>query len=352
MDGADAIGCWYTSRAVDMARELELFTVPNKAMSQEMRIAREFTAWTLFCWQGLVSYILFRPPLIATPPEFPLPDPTLCPQWYGDFWIKYPLDRMPTTAHHGHDFKARAELMTIMNEIAVEYFSGIRPREGRSMKTILKLYAKLKAWHDTLPEPLTVKRIVLPSQLKLHMTYYNLVINLFKPLADKELEALELGTFVKEVHQTPKQAVMSAMVRLETLFRIYYLRHGFDAMDVFLLHFINTLGFMALEELKTITDPSMINDRRCLLLMCALGLREQGQYYYLVRTVFHLFRSSMSPDDVSLLKHYAQDQNPEKDELHRPQDIVSEYPLNITAISDDPQAHRVTHLVETTKLTG
>ncbi|KAF4975354.1 hypothetical protein FDECE_18583, partial [Fusarium decemcellulare] len=55
MDGADAIGCWYTSRAVDMARELELFTVPNKAMSQEMRIAREFTAWTLFCWQGYVK---------------------------------------------------------------------------------------------------------------------------------------------------------------------------------------------------------------------------------------------------------------------------------------------------------
>ncbi|KAF4460076.1 Zn(2)-C6 fungal-type DNA-binding domain [Fusarium albosuccineum] len=352
MDGADTIGRWYTSRAVDMARELELFTVPNKAMSQEMRIAREFTAWTLFCWQGFVSYVLFRPPLIAAPPEFPLPDPTLCPQWYGDFWIKYPLDRMPTTAHYGHDFKARAELMAIMNEIAVEYFSGIQPREGRSMKTILKFYAKLKAWHDALPEPLTVKRIVLPSQLKLHMTYHNLVINLFKPLADNELEALDLGTFVKEVQQTPKQVVMSATVRLETLFRIYYLRHGFEAMDVFLLHFLNTLGFMALEELKTNKDPSMINDRRCLLLMCALGLREQGQYYYLVRTIFHLFRSSMSPDDVSLLKLYAQDQNPEKDELHRPQDIVSEYPLNITAILDDPQAHRVTHLVETTKLTG
>jgi len=83
--------------------------------------------------------------------------------------------------------------------------------------------------------------------------------------------------------------------------------------------------------------------------MCALGLRERRQYYYLVRTVYHLFRSSMSRDDVDLLKFYAQDHSPEKDELYRPQDLVSEYPLDTVDISSDPQKRRVTYLVRETK---
>ena len=51
LDCADAVGWQYASRAVDMAHKLQLFTPSPKDMSVEMRIAREFTAWTLFCWQ-------------------------------------------------------------------------------------------------------------------------------------------------------------------------------------------------------------------------------------------------------------------------------------------------------------
>jgi hypothetical protein len=110
---------------------------------------------------------MFRCPLIHTPPQIPLPDPISFPQWYGDFWIKYPLDPNPTPANHGHDFKARAELFSIINEIALEYFGDSHSQDDRSVKSILKFYSKLKAWYDTLPEQLAVKRIVLPSQLKL-----------------------------------------------------------------------------------------------------------------------------------------------------------------------------------------
>lgn len=64
LGGADAIGWRYTSQAIGMARELGLFSSSDK--------------------------------------------------WYGDVW-QYPLDQIPTTAHHGYDFKARAELITILN---------------------------------------------------------------------------------------------------------------------------------------------------------------------------------------------------------------------------------------------
>ncbi|KAL7928301.1 putative zinc finger protein [Trichoderma chlorosporum] len=349
LDGADAIGWQYTSRAVNMAHELELFAVTPKTVSVKMRIAREFTAWTLFCWQGIVSYVMFRSPLVHAPPKASLPDPLSFPEWYGDFWIKYPLDQTPSPAHHGHDFKARAELISIINEIALEYFGDDQLQRLRSMESILKYYTKLKAWYDALPEPLTAKQIVLPSHLKLHMKYHNLMINLFQPLIDDNQSLSDYAAFAEVVHQHPKEAIWSATIRLETLLRIYYLRHGFDAMDAYILHFLNTLGFISMNELKAGKQPSMAEDRRCLLLLCALGLREQGQFYYLVRTIYHLFRSSMSSEDVNLLKLYAQDYSPEKDKLYIPQDLISEYSLNIIDISRDPQTRRVTHLVKETK---
>jgi hypothetical protein len=110
---------------------------------------------------------MFRPPLLAKPPQFALPDPTANPQWYGDFWIRYPLDPNPTPAYHGHDFKARAHLFAIINEIAVQYFSGPQSPSSRSKETILEIHSKLKTWYDRLPQQLTAKEIVFPSQLKL-----------------------------------------------------------------------------------------------------------------------------------------------------------------------------------------
>jgi hypothetical protein len=181
------------------------------------------------------------------------------------------------------------------------------------------------------------------------MKYHNLLLNLFSPLLTDGLDARDEAKFVAVVQQTPVQAVTCARARLETLFRIYYLRHSFDAMDAYLLHYLNTLGFMSMEELAVITaeEPSRAaEDKRCLMLMCALGLREQGQYYYLVRTIFHLFRSKLGRHEAELLRHYIQDRNPEKDELYRPEDLVSDYPLNILDLSDNPETHRVTNLVK------
>jgi hypothetical protein len=57
LDGVDAVGWRYASQAIAMADKLHLFAAPPSGTSEKMRIAREFTAWTLFCWQG---YVLLR----------------------------------------------------------------------------------------------------------------------------------------------------------------------------------------------------------------------------------------------------------------------------------------------------
>lgn len=104
------------------------------------------------------------------------------------------------------------------------------------------------------------------------MKYYTVVINLFKPWANLEPDDPHHAAFISEVQQTPKEAVHSATLFLETLFRMYYLRHSFETVDAFHLQFLNILGFMSLKELKATNESSIANDRRCLLLMCALCL--------------------------------------------------------------------------------
>lgn len=178
------------------------------------------------------------------------------------------------------------------------------------------------------------------------MKYHTVIINLLKHLVKNKLTPWETEAFQNAVQRSPEEALKTATIRLETLLRIYYLRHGFYSMDSYLLHYLNTLGFMSLEELKNGGDVSLVHDRKDLLLLCALGLREQGQYFYLVRTVFWLLRNSMSKGDLALLCQYAQEPTPDKDALHRPQELDSEYPLDIVNISGDPQKHRVGYLVK------
>jgi len=91
------------------------------------------------------------------------------------------------------------------------------------------------------------------------MKYYNLIINLFKPLTEDKPNASDHAAFVNEVRQTPEEAVSSAAVRLETLFHIYYLRHGFEAMDAYLPHFLNSLGFMSMEDLRTNKESPLVD---------------------------------------------------------------------------------------------
>jgi hypothetical protein len=56
-DGADKIGIPFLLRALELADEMELFTRAEKGDSK-MSLARTYTAWILYSYQGLVNTIL------------------------------------------------------------------------------------------------------------------------------------------------------------------------------------------------------------------------------------------------------------------------------------------------------
>lgn len=59
------------------------------------------------------------------------------------------------------------------------------------------------------------------------MYYYNLNLASYEPLLDRKPN--------QDQEQSPRQIVNDASKFLQTLVRLYYLRHGFDAMDLFIV---------------------------------------------------------------------------------------------------------------------
>ncbi|KAK0736367.1 hypothetical protein B0T21DRAFT_401867 [Apiosordaria backusii] len=319
MNAMDEIGFNFTKRGVEMAnqiglltpsRDLSLLKGPENALQGRKALSRSFTAWALFNFQALHAYVLFEPPLIKKPPDVSLPDPADNPEWYGQVWLKYPGDTKLHTTNFPYQFQAQCQVRVIMNDMWLERFGSSRqssPEGGHillpstQLEQANRFYARLKAWYDALPAPLTPSNIVFPSQILLHTNYQNILANLYESITITASNASMITTI--------KQA---ASCNFETLLRLYYLRHGFGYGDQFLVQPLNTLGFWSLSKVHSAAtenddiDGSTNNNLRATqatLLLAAKGLHEQSSSFYLDRVTLQLLRSKMRPEERQLLEN-------------------------------------------------
>ncbi|KAK3899213.1 hypothetical protein C8A05DRAFT_46654 [Staphylotrichum tortipilum] len=318
LNGSDKIGWRYTLRAIEMAHEIQLMRPPQDRHTPEMQCVRAYTAWGLFCWQSLGCYHYLKPPPLIEPPDIPLPDPLQQPQWYGELWVRYPLNQSRLSTCHGLLFKAKADFWTIINELASFTFSPNGSPSKLAVNHVSKFYYKLKAWMHDLPEPLTPKKIVFPQQLKLHMHYHHMLIDLVTPFIDYPSRA---GSA-----QTPREIHTQAVTHFETLMRLYYLRHGFEATDSFLLHFLGLLNYMTMTAIESsaaseqpsagkaatssssssTTTPSLLEARRSSLLLLTKGIHDQSRVHFVARAILRMQVCSMRPEDVELLRQFVE----------------------------------------------
>ena len=149
-----------------MGEDIGLFGAKHNSKSLTMNKARIFTAWATFSLQAQFNYYYFRPPHLQQPPQVPLPDPKVDPQWYGEIWIQYPRSQTPIPLHLGQKIQAEAILHVIMNEIGSLLFRRplLRPP---TPDEIIALKVKLDDWKDNLPETLQPKRLVFPQHFAL-----------------------------------------------------------------------------------------------------------------------------------------------------------------------------------------
>lgn len=141
-------------------------------------------------------------------------------------------------------------------------------------------------------------------------------------------------------------------VCLETILRLFYLRHGFDRSDMYMTHFLSHLAFLGLERLKALqcTDSTSsieeLNDAQSTAILAAKGLHDQGKNWYLPYTIFHMICKEMGPDELDILHQYT---SVRKDDLStdklRIRHVQCQYPVKVFNSSDDPEHLRLEELV-------
>lgn len=132
---------------------------------------------------------------------------------------------------------------------------------------------------------------------------------------------------------------LGALRRLETVARLYFVRHSFEFCDAFLLLFLSTLGMLALESLRDLAeDAETLRDVRSTLILSVKGLRDQGQHIHIAAATYRLLLSRLSPEDLSVVQGHAPWNPVDENEPLVAQHIQSQWPLAILGRDCDPEA--------------
>ncbi|KAL6798401.1 hypothetical protein J3E68DRAFT_399708 [Trichoderma sp. SZMC 28012] len=332
--GLDEIGQAYRIHAIDLAHQMQLFDSTVGGRSLKMQRSMAFLAWTLFNWETLVAFSFMFTPLLKEPPNWALPDPSQDGNWYGEIWLKYPLTDTLSPSYFGTVFRAKSHFRIIMNE-----FCSILYSEG-SQVTVEKAYEllkRLKHWYHGLSGPLLPKTIVLPTHLQLHIHYHYLIISIFEPLMDAQTDQ----------EPPPRQVVAEAKKHLQTLIRLYYLRHGYDAMDLFVVIPLMLAGSECVEAINDQTPPAELELLRSTLILVAKGLYSQRRNHYLAEALFRVIRGRMRPSELSLLKNTMKIDEREWDEKSSMvQEVRSAWPVSVVKKKEEIDSQKLTNLVE------
>ncbi|KAI0593504.1 hypothetical protein F4775DRAFT_577668 [Biscogniauxia sp. FL1348] len=348
VSGADSIGWAYSIQALALAHNMGMFDAELRTTSKKVHDAQVFTAWTMFLFQNHNGWYFLRPPLINDPPKVPLPDPVEHPEFYPEIWVRYPLNETLWPAHCGILFYANCQLSVYLNNYGRQCFG--RDERLHSRKLRQDLYEQVTTWYSNLPEILTPRLVVLPSQLKLHMHYFNVIIYILGTEASRE-QASSAG-YMTAGHvedRTPAKILWDAQAALETVIRLYYLRHGFDFLDYWILQPIISLANLRQQYMREHRESPLIKAMRSTVILCAKGLKDQGQSVYLSQALFRLVRAGMFQEDRDILSRYAKDDELEEFKAQQAGRLRSVWPVNIVSVADDPEKTRLTKLIDELK---
>ncbi|KAM0561599.1 hypothetical protein ACHAPJ_002767 [Fusarium lateritium] len=175
--------------------------------------------------------------------------------------------------------------------------------------------------------------------------YLNIVMVLMEPFTTAEVQTEHSHDIPQE---TPENVVIDAKVAFETILRLYYLRHGFDAYDPLLLQFQLLLGFMSL---KTLSSKEKISSQvteavRSTLALALKGVRGHASNTYLGVTTFRLLRDRIEDNDTKLLQGLAdvvQEEETVKSLIAS--HVKSQYPINVMSMEEDPEERRIGTMV-------
>lgn len=177
------------------------------------------------------------------------------------------------------------------------------------------------------------------------MQYYNILLVLFNPLVDQAY-----GEGQEQPENTvpsPGEIVAHSRASLETLFHLFYRRHGFSCYHFVLVHIFSYLGFSSVRRVASADLPTPAREAsRATLVLSAKGLDDQGHNFYLAEAVLCMLRDEMNADDVRHLPQGAKINEHERKALMI-QQVHGEWPVYVTDITQDRDSQRLDRLALT-----
>lgn len=103
----------------------------------------------------------------------------------------------------------------------------------------------------------------------------------------------------------------AAMRHLETVARLYYMRHGFEACDSSLAYFLALLASISLRALEGGGDGARLaagrgwpEVLRSTLILAMKGLHDQGRHLHVCKVLFRLLRDRMQAAEADILGRF------------------------------------------------
>lgn len=170
------------------------------------------------------------------------------------------------------------------------------------------------------------------------MNYQTILINLHEPFRARH---------VQDQPYITGAVAANATAYLETLVRLYFLRHGFESFDPFLIHPLNVLGFSTINKINEEPESPDITANRSTVWLVAKGAYDQGRSHYLGHVTLRFLKNTMRAEEARLLGQMTEleglDEEPPEAQMY---EIQSRWAPSILKVTDDPEAQRLSNLVK------
>jgi hypothetical protein len=148
--------------------------------------------------------------------------------------------------------------------------------------------------------------------------------------------------------ETAYSTASHAASRLETITRLYYIRHSFEYCDSFLTIHLSFVAGAAMDALKATPahEASTARSLKSTIILSLKGLYDQGKHIHLTSVIYRLLRDRLEPKDLELLQNHVDWDPLAPEEPLLVQYAQSHYPLTMGSKEADPDGARLENLVK------
>lgn len=185
----------------------------------------------------------------------------------------------------------------------------------------------------------------------LSMEYHHVVIKLLEPWADPLPDTP--GRDLRIDGRSLQEIAAIARTRLETVIRLYFLRHGFEFPDIILNVYLMLLGSIAVQMVQTPGPSSAAKGRhKSAFLLCMKGLHDQGRNNYLGAVILNVVSKMVDPGNEDLLNRIAEIKGSPGSVEIKPEHSQMEWPVYQWAHPSSVKISRLADALEDWSLHG